>query len=124
MKQKWMILGGLLACLAVAGCATTPAQRGALGLGAVGAGAGAIIGNQSGHAGQGALIGGAAGALTGALVGDAIEHSTPPPPPVYHAPVYNAPGPPPPPPPTGYWTTRVVTGPTGERYEQRVWVNR
>ena len=119
MKNKQVILGGLLACLALAGCATTPVQQGALGLGAVGAGAGAIIGNQTGHAGQGALIGAGVGALTGALVGDAIEHSTPPPRPVYYAP-----SPPPSPPVTGYWQTRVVTGPTGERYEQRVWVAR
>ncbi len=119
MQYHWVFLGGLLACLTLAGCATTPVQQGALGLGAVGAGAGAIIGNQTGHAGEGALIGAGVGALTGALVGDAIEHSTPPPPPVYHAP-----GPPPPPPTVGYWQTRVVSGPTGERYEQRVWVTR
>lgn len=119
MNGKWMLLGGLAACLALAGCATTPVQQGALGLGAVGAGAGAIIGNTTGHAGEGALIGAGVGALTGALVGDAIEHSTPPPPPVYYAP-----SPPPPPPATGRWETRVVTGPTGEHYEQRVWVTR
>ena len=119
MKQKWMIFGGLLACVAVSGCATTPVQEGAIGLGAVGAGAGAIIGSTTGHAGQGALIGAGAGALTGALVGDAIGHSNPPPPPVYYAP-----SPPPSPPVVGYWQTRVVTGPTGEHYEQRVWVTR
>jgi hypothetical protein len=119
MKNKRMILGGLLACLTLMGCATTPVQQGALGLGAVGAGAGAIIGSTTGHAGEGALIGAGVGALTGALVGDAIEHSTPPPQPVYYAP-----GPPPSPPVVGYWQTRVVTGPTGERYEQRVWVTR
>ena len=119
MKHRQMVLGGLTACLVLAGCATTPVQQGALGLGAVGAGAGAIIGSTTGHAGQGALIGAGAGALTGALVGDAIEHSNPAPRPVYYAP-----SPPPPPPPVGYWTTRVVTGPTGERYEQRVWVAR
>ncbi len=124
MKHKRMLFSILPACLILAGCATTPVQEGALGLGAVGAGAGAIIGNTTGRAGQGALIGAGVGALTGALVGDAIEHSTPPPPPVYHAPVYYAPGPPPPPPVVGFWQTRVVTGPTGERYEQRVWVTR
>jgi len=34
--------------------------------GAVGAGAGAVVGNQMGHPGEGALIGAGAGALTGA----------------------------------------------------------
>jgi len=53
--------------LLVAGCTTT--QKGA-GIGAVGGGAaGAIIGNQSGHATEGALIGAGAGALGGALIG-------------------------------------------------------
>jgi uncharacterized protein YcfJ len=44
-------------------------QRGAIIGGAVGAGTGAIIGHQSGHAGTGALIGGASGALIGGAVG-------------------------------------------------------
>lgn len=44
-------------------------QRGAITGGLLGAGAGAIIGNQSGHAGTGALIGGASGALIGGAVG-------------------------------------------------------
>jgi len=51
-----------------AGCTAT--QKGA-GVGSlIGAGAGAIIGHQSGHTAEGALIGGAAGAAGGALVGD------------------------------------------------------
>jgi 5'-3' exoribonuclease 2 len=45
--------------------ANTGAAIGALG----GAAAGAIIGNQSGHAGEGALIGAAGGAVVGGAVG-------------------------------------------------------
>jgi len=39
----------------------------------LGAGAGAIIGNQSGHAGTGALIGGASGAAIGGMYGKAKD---------------------------------------------------
>jgi outer membrane lipoprotein SlyB len=46
---------------------------GALGGGAIGAGAGAIIGAASHNAGAGALIGGAIGALTGAIIGNSID---------------------------------------------------
>ena len=38
--------------------------------GLIGAGTGAIIGNQSGDAAKGALLGGALGAGTGAFLGD------------------------------------------------------
>jgi uncharacterized protein YcfJ len=57
------------------GCAAplTTREKGALAGGALGAGAGAIIGNQVGHQGKGALIGGALGALGGGLVGDQME---------------------------------------------------
>jgi uncharacterized protein YcfJ len=51
------------------GCETN-AQNDALIGGAIGAGAGAIIGHQSGHAGTGALIGGAAGAAGGYIIGN------------------------------------------------------
>ena len=58
-----MLLFGLVAC------ETTPVQQGAVVGGALGAGAGAIIGNQShGRSGEGALIGAATGALAGALL--------------------------------------------------------
>jgi outer membrane protein OmpA-like peptidoglycan-associated protein len=39
----------------------------------LGAGLGAIIGNETGHAGPGIAIGAAAGALTGALVGNQLQ---------------------------------------------------
>jgi uncharacterized protein YcfJ len=51
------------------GCETN-AQNDALIGSAVGAGAGAIIGHQSGHATKGALIGGGAGAAGGYIVGN------------------------------------------------------
>jgi hypothetical protein len=57
-----------VAALGVVGCQTYGESAG-LG-GALGAGTGAIIGNQSGHALEGALIGGALGAVTGLIVHD------------------------------------------------------
>ncbi|NQU10248.1 hypothetical protein HQ590_05630 [bacterium] len=66
--------------LLAAGCQTPQGDTdytasGGLAGGLIGAGTGAIIGDQSGHAGEGALIGGAIGALTGALVGRGMEQS-------------------------------------------------
>lgn len=107
------------AVLAV-GCNTTPAQDGAILGGALGAGLGAVVGHQSGHQGEGALIGAGVGALTGALIGDDVgrkrqqRH--------YHGPAPVAVSPPPARPAQGRYETRLVYGPNGERYEQRVWV--
>ncbi len=50
-------------------------QGGLLGSG-LGAAAGAIIGNQSGHAGEGAAIGAGLGALGGGLLGNAMEEQS------------------------------------------------
>jgi len=47
-------------------------QGGLLGT-ALGAGAGAIIGNQTGHSGEGAAVGAGLGALGGALIGNAMQ---------------------------------------------------
>jgi hypothetical protein len=58
--------------IALSGCATPEGRAGLTGA-AIGAGLGAIIGNQSGHAGEGALIGAAAGGLTGLIVQDVRE---------------------------------------------------
>ena len=60
------------------GCETPEGEpdrtaTGALTGGALGAGTGAIIGSQGGHAGEGALIGGALGALTGGIIGNAMD---------------------------------------------------
>ena len=71
MKKYTVIALLLVLVVAVVGCTNT--QKGA-GIGTlIGAGAGAIIGHQSGHAAEGALIGGVAGAAGGALIGDATD---------------------------------------------------
>ena len=98
-----------VALFALLGCETTPTQDGAVIGGVLGAGAGAIIGNQSGHSGEGALIGAAGGALVGALAGDQVDEARKgqgQPEPVQR----------------GHYETRIVTRPNGETYEERVWV--
>jgi len=50
-------------------------KSGALIGGIVGAGAGGIIGHQSGHGGEGAAIGAAVGAISGGLIGNQIGKS-------------------------------------------------
>jgi len=72
MTRSFVALS-LVIC-AFAGCRSPYyADRGA-GLGALaGAGAGAIIGHQTGNAGAGALLGGGLGALTGAAVGTGMD---------------------------------------------------
>ena len=105
---KRTILPVLLAVFAVTtaiGCQTTPTQQGALLGGALGAGAGAIIGHQQGNQGEGALIGAAAGALTGALIGDQVDERR-------DARLMQA----------GHYEVRLVRSPSGELYEQQVWV--
>lgn len=72
-------LVGLL--LLLSGCETmgTAAQskttQGAVLGGLIGAGSGAVIGNQSDRAGEGAAIGAGLGALSGALIGNALEEN-------------------------------------------------
>lgn len=127
----------LLSALTITGCATTRTGQDASVLGGLlGAGAGAIIGNQTGDAGEGALIGAAIGAITGGAIGDSTEKNSyttreviyaPPPPPVRtvyrtrtpvrtvyrtEQPVRRA----------GHYETRLVRGPSGETYEERIWV--
>lgn len=102
----------------VAGCTQAGKHEvaGTLAGGALGAGAGAIIGNQTGHAGTGTAIGAGAGALAGNVIGRGIdeaahanEQNNPPPgytyPPAGTPTTYgNAPpGVPPPPPPPGHY---------------------
>lgn len=129
----------ILACVAAVGvgCAT-PAQRGAVTGGAIGAGLGAIIGGASGAPGVGAAIGAGVGAATGAVVGDAVDHERYGNSPHYHTPgggtyVYQerVVAPPPPAPRTfsrsyrveeGHYEVRLVRAPSGEYYEERVWV--
>lgn len=73
MKKSLALIAlaiGLASCSGPTGPNT---QRGAV-IGALGgAAAGAIIGNQSGHAGEGALIGAAAGGAGGAAIGNAQD---------------------------------------------------
>jgi hypothetical protein len=66
------LFGIVAASFATTGC--TPTQQGAAGGAAIGAGAGALIGNQTGRAGEGALIGAAVGGLSGALIGNQSEN--------------------------------------------------
>lgn len=103
------VLGIAASALVLMGCQTR-AQEGALVGGGLGAGAGAIIGSTSGHAGGGALIGGAVGAVSGAIIGDQVDrrnrNQVPSPP-------QNV---------RGHYENRVVRSPSGETHEERVWV--
>jgi uncharacterized protein YcfJ len=67
--------GALGFLILLSGCATplTTREKGVLAGGALGAGAGALIGNQFERPGRGAAIGGAIGALGGGLIGDQME---------------------------------------------------
>jgi uncharacterized protein YcfJ len=73
MKHPFNFIAAAALTLALANCAQQMGpntQRGAATGGLIGAGAGAIIGHQSGNALEGALIGGAAGAAAGGLYGN------------------------------------------------------
>lgn len=78
-----LMVVGITACaLVVTGCESmgTAAQsktvQGAALGSALGAGAGAIIGNQTGHAGAGTAIGAGLGALGGGMVGHGMEEQS------------------------------------------------
>ncbi|MGI6524144.1 MAG: glycine zipper family protein [Bdellovibrionota bacterium] len=67
------VVAVVLSCVACSGGDPSPMAEGAA-IGTVtGAGAGAIIGNQSGHKGEGALIGAGTGMITGAAVGAVVD---------------------------------------------------
>ena len=120
--MKKIALSALLAgSLFAAGCNTTPTQDGAVLGGALGAGLGAIVGHQSGHQGEGALIGAAAGALTGAIVGDQVDEARNR---TYPQNQHTHPQPTAQPARTqqGHYDIRIVRTPSGETYEERVWV--
>ena len=68
------VLTAAVALGAGAGCESN-AGNGALIGGAGGAGLGAVIGHQSGHAGEGALIGAVGGALVGGAIGNEKDKS-------------------------------------------------
>lgn len=67
----------LVLILALAGCESMgpKTKTGALAGGLIGAGAGGIIGHQTGSGGEGALIGAAIGAVTGGLIGNALDQA-------------------------------------------------
>lgn len=76
-----MIVGLAVLAIIASGCESmgTAAQskttQGAVLGGLVGAGTGALIGNQSDHAGAGTAIGAGLGALSGAMIGHAMEEN-------------------------------------------------
>ena len=78
--RRTIAFGLAVLAVAAAGCESmgTAAQskrnQGAVLGGLLGAGTGAIIGNQTDHAGAGTAIGAGLGALGGALVGNAMEN--------------------------------------------------
>lgn len=78
MKQM-MAVGIAVAAIALSGCesmgtaAQSKTNQGAVLGGLLGAGTGAIIGNQTDHAGAGTAIGAGLGALGGAMMGHALE---------------------------------------------------
>ena len=83
MQTKQVAVFGLaVLALALGGCESmgTAAQskttQGAVLGGLLGAGTGAIIGNQSDHPGAGTAIGAGLGALGGAMVGHALEENS------------------------------------------------
>jgi uncharacterized protein YcfJ len=72
MRTRNLAACSLLVCTLMTTTACGPlntTQKNALGGGILGAGAGALIGHQSGHTGGGAAIGGALGALAGGALG-------------------------------------------------------
>ena len=82
MKRIAMIGLAVAAAVAAVGCesmgtaAQSKTNQGAVLGGLLGAGTGAIIGNQTDHAGAGTAIGAGLGALGGALVGHAMEENS------------------------------------------------
>ena len=62
-------------CESMGTAAQSKTNQGAVLGGLLGAGTGAIIGNQSDHAGAGTAIGAGLGALSGALIGHAMEEN-------------------------------------------------
>ncbi|MFP6582347.1 MAG: glycine zipper domain-containing protein [Candidatus Hydrogenedentota bacterium] len=113
--------------IALSGCTTTQSYDGAVLGGLLGAGAGAIIGHQTGDAGEGALIGAGLGAIAGAVTGEAIAQNS------YNTttmvyrevpatqrvvvverrPVRRQ---------AGHYEVRLVRTASGETYEETVWV--
>lgn len=105
MKTNLVVLASVLAVF-IGACATPTQERSAVVGGALGAGAGAIIGHQFGEGGRdtGALIGGALGATTGLLYGQEEDSRN-------AATQYPSVAPPAPPPPPGGPVPRPMNRP-------------
>ncbi len=79
MKRMAAMVGMIAIAIALSGCesmgtaAQSKTNQGAVLGGLLGAGTGAIIGNQSDHAGAGTAIGAGLGALGGGLLGHSLE---------------------------------------------------
>lgn len=115
-KEQVMLRKTLIAMclLALSGallpaCKTTPTRQGALIGGSIGAVTGAVVGHQQGKGAEGAAIGAAAGGLAGALIGDTVDERRD-----SKAQQQQS--------QTGHYETRTVRTPSGETYEERVWV--
>ena len=67
---------GILGCESMGTAAQSKTTQGAVLGGLLGAGTGAIVGNQSDHAGAGTAIGAGIGAISGAMVGHALEEQS------------------------------------------------
>jgi hypothetical protein len=136
MKNKSNILtlsAIALLILPLAAACTEPGRHevaGTLAGGALGAGTGAIIGHQSGHAGRGTAIGAGVGALAGNIIGRGIDEARRANESVDPVPTYSQgsaassyppqaatapPGVPPPPPPPGHYEW----DPTAQRWVWR-----
>ncbi len=78
MKKLSLLIVAAVSSIALSNC-TAPTgpntQRGAIGGGLLGAGAGAIVGHQSGRTAEGAAVGGALGAGAGALYGNSQDQN-------------------------------------------------
>ncbi len=73
IKTPSLLLAGMLMVAGCAGGPLTTREKGA-GIGALGgAAAGGLVGSAVGHPGAGALVGGALGLGAGALVGDQLQ---------------------------------------------------
>ena len=66
----------VMGCESMGTAAQSKTTQGAVLGGLLGAGTGAIIGNQSDHAGAGTAIGAGLGALGGGLIGNAMEENS------------------------------------------------
>ena len=70
-----LVAAGLAGCESMGTATQSKTNQGAVLGGLLGAGTGAIIGNQTDHAGAGTAIGAGLGALGGAMVGHAMEEN-------------------------------------------------